>query len=97
MFMFALARTVLLNTVQYDRVYAPNRDLPALKVTVAVIAIVSTVVYRYTLAAARLSVGEMFVPEYFLDKPHEPDAAIRTILIYDQICSGAGFRGLCIS
>jgi len=85
--MYALGKTVMPNTMQYDRVYAVNRDMPILRITVTVAAIVSTGVYWYTLATAGLSVREMFVPEYFLNKPQEADVAIRTILQYDQICS----------
>ncbi|KAK7403535.1 hypothetical protein QQX98_010714 [Neonectria punicea] len=86
--MFMLSKTLSLGSSAQDT----NRktQVKTLRVTVGVLAAINIAVHWYTLYNSNFSMLELFIPNYFSEKPQEADVALRTIIQYDYICTFAG-------
>ncbi|KAM5358420.1 hypothetical protein ACJZ2D_015299 [Fusarium nematophilum] len=93
--MFALFKVVAIaRGTEAPRVGSRN-SLYILRVVVGFIVLANTATYWYTLSTMEYSIPEVFVPQYLVKSPTEPDAALRVILQYDYVCSfSAGFLWL---
>lgn len=79
----------------FSRLYAHQRELRVVRATVAALAVVSTVVYWYTLSMSNLPLLEIFAPDYLIQSPDSAELALRTIIQYDFICTfAAGYLWL---
>lgn len=81
----------------FSRLYAHQRELRVVRATVAILAIVSTVVYWYSLSTSNLPFLEIFAPDYLIQSPDSAELALRTIIQYDFICTfAAGYLWLAL-
>ncbi|RSM04838.1 hypothetical protein CEP52_006615 [Fusarium oligoseptatum] len=72
-----------------------NQELVILRVTVYLLALISTATWWYALPKIEGPISEVFMPQYFIESPQEPDECLRSILQYDYICTySAGFLWL---
>ncbi|KAI8712926.1 hypothetical protein NCS52_01392300 [Fusarium sp. LHS14.1] len=72
-----------------------NQELVVLRVTVYLLAFISTATWWYTIPKIEGPVSDVFMPQYFVESPQEPDECLRTIIQYDYICTySAGFLWL---
>ncbi|EEU34705.1 uncharacterized protein NECHADRAFT_52723 [Fusarium vanettenii 77-13-4] len=72
-----------------------NQELVILRVTVYLLAFISTATWWYTIPKIEGPVSDVFMPQYFVESPQEPDECLRTIIQYDYICTySAGFLWL---
>jgi hypothetical protein len=92
MSMFVLSWVLSSKPAMSGKKYQSQYGLLAIRATVCVIAVINTAVYWYTLAVSGYTARTLFLPEYLVQYPKEPDVAVRTILQYDHICSfGSAF------
>lgn len=83
------------DTIKRDRIDNPWRDLPWLRVTILLPAILSAVVWIYTLRNAPVSLAEIFVPVWPV--PTEMVANLRNFVQFDHLfCFGSTFLWLAL-
>lgn len=89
-----LAWTIVPNTIQEDRIYAPTRDFSTIRLTVGTCIVLAGGVWLYTLVMSPFSLITIFIP--YLENPQESwTACARGVLQYDHIfCWGSAFLWL---
>ncbi|KAF5664971.1 hypothetical protein FHETE_6831 [Fusarium heterosporum] len=72
-----------------------TKELNALRLTIGTVSIISASTWWYTLATMDYSILEVFVPQYLINFPQDPNAGLRTVIQFDYICCySAGFLWL---
>ncbi|UPK95279.1 hypothetical protein LCI18_006214 [Fusarium solani-melongenae] len=72
-----------------------NQELVILRLTVYLLAFISTATWWYVIPNIEGPLSEVFMPQYFIESPQEPDECLRTIIQYDYVCTySAGFLWL---
>ena len=72
------------------------------KIDMGMCSIISILTWWYTLSSMKDSIFEVFVPQYLVTFPQDPDVGLRTVIQFDYICCFAAgylwlayhFRGL---
>lgn len=90
---FVLSKVVPQSDSQSPK--AAKKGLNALRLTIGIVSIVSTATWWYALATMEYSIIEVFVPQYLVNFPHDPNEGLRTVIQFDYICCySAGFLWL---
>ncbi|KAG7406308.1 hypothetical protein LZL87_007745 [Fusarium oxysporum] len=72
-----------------------KQELNAIRFTIGVISIISTITWWYTILNMNSTIFEVFIPQHFLTTPHDPILGLRTVIQFDYICCySAGFLWL---
>ena len=78
-----LARNVMPNSIQYDRINRVTRDLWAIRVTIGTLAVLSGITYLYSVLSAPFTLRTIFLPTG--DKLDTFQGAVQEFLKWDQI------------
>lgn len=86
---YAMAKLqVYKSTLVYDRMSAPNRDMPAIRLAVGFCATTSSLVWLYTISQAPFSIWREFLPKW--DTPSGIWACARNFIAWDHVLVSAG-------
>lgn len=91
-----LAYTVMPDTVEHDRIYAPKRDLPTIRITIGACIALSTGVWLYTLSMSPYSPLTLFIPSLGTSaESMDWTEVIRNFVQYDHLfCFGGALLWL---
>ena len=78
-----LARTVMPNSMQYDRIHRVTRDLWAIRVTIGTLAVLSGITYLYSVLSGPFTLRMLFLPTG--DELDTFQGAVQDFLKWDQI------------